>query len=56
MKISLINALKRRLLADISGVAGSKVQSVICTISIGNQYGMQKSLFIDAYCKSSCAK
>ena len=46
---------KRRFLAvnsSISGGAGSKLQSETCTVSFGNQSGMQKRLFITEYCKS----
>ena len=40
---------KQRFLAlnsSISGGAGSKVQSETCTVSFGNQSGMQKWLFL----------
>ena len=43
---------KRRFLAvnsSISGGAGSKLQLETCTVSFGNQSGMQKWLFIDIF-------
>ena len=46
---------KRHFLAvnsSISGGAGAKLQSETCTVSFGNQSGMQKWLFIAEYCKS----
>ena len=45
---------KRRFLAvnsSISGGAGSKLQSETCTVSFGNQSGMQKWLFIASHCE-----
>jgi len=45
---------KERFLAvisSISGGAGSKLQSDTCTVSFGNQSGIQKWLFTAGYCK-----
>ena len=45
--------LKKRVFlavnSSISGGAGSKLQSETCTVSFGNQSGIQKWLFIAEY-------